>query len=127
MTSFPRPLPQNAVRKFHPRSAGDGHPHLMISFFLHLTYSITRVPITRGPTTVPRGYHRSLRCSAPSPRHRYTSNPHRDVAARPRVPSRGFVLWRVSHAGPKCAARSVMGQRPKTIAIFAPVGPRESD
>ena len=66
------PLPQNAVHKFHPRSAGDEHPHLMISFFLHLIYSITRVPITRGPTTVPRAYHGSPRCSAPSPRHRYS-------------------------------------------------------
>ena len=49
-----------------------------------------------------------------------------DVAARPRVPSRGFVLWRVSHARPKCVARSVMGQRPKNIAILAPVGPRSA-
>ena len=72
------PLPQNAVNKFHPRSAGDEHPHLMIAFFLHLTYSITRIP------THSRPYHCASCASpiirlAPRPAHRIVIPPPADL------------------------------------------------
>ena len=51
--SFARPLPQNAVRKFRPRSTGDENPRLMITFFLHLTHSITRIATHPRPHRSP--------------------------------------------------------------------------
>jgi hypothetical protein len=80
-----------------------------------------RSPLNPGRPTL-HHLHRRARASiraqpsAPLSTRAPPSNPHRLARRGPTSrPSRGFVLWRFSYAGPKCVARSVIGRRPKTI------------